>query len=688
MRPRIRLDVLGLIGIVVLLNIVFLPPVMPRRFELREGQIARADVIAPYDFEIPKSTEELTMERTEISERVPPIYEMDREVPARVARSIRRLQTLLDSVSGQPGAVAAVQAEFPVPPPAVEYLLRSNHRNILQKLARGTSDVYARGVMGRVAGRQKIVTIIAGEKELIESVDNLYTLAQAESVLTEGSRSEYRIWVAHFLTPNVNYSESRTNERIDEVFANIPRVKGKVLKGEIVVEKHKRVSHEAIEKLAALEATYHSLGLWEVIRLLILRNLFYASLMYLVLRFEKITGTILTRGRNLLLVLLLSSVYLVIGKVALAAEALYVIPVSFFIFIFAVYFDFGVAFLFTVIYAAVFGVLLNSLPAFVFLSVSGLTAALSSQTVKSRWALYRPLLYIAVANLAAILFIAFYLTNTGLRLAELGAGVLNSVLAGLSIALLLPAFERFFDFTTDLTLLELGNLNLPLFKEMSIRAPGTYHHSIVTGNLAEAGANAIGADAILARVGAYFHDIGKMTKPEYFIENQIGLKNPHDDLKPQMSALLIISHVKEGVEMARRMRLPRRLIDIIAQHHGTTTIELFYRKALHLSQGLTQDAFSYPGPKPKTKEAALVMLADSVEATARSEKNITVAKLQRILKESFDRKFNDGQLDDCPINRSDLELVKTAFLPILTGVFHPRIEYDKSGSDNQPVAPA
>ena len=171
------------------------------------------------------------------------------------------------------------------------------------------------------------------------------------------------------------------------------------------------------------------------------------------------------------------------------------------------------------------------------------------------------MIYIALANVAAILFADVYLLKGQLNLVHLSEGVLNSILGGVFFVLLLPLFEKLFDFTTDLTLLELGNLNLPLFKEIALEAPGTYHHSIVVGNLAEVGARVIGADPILARVGSYYHDIGKLKKPQYFIENQIGIRNPHDDLKPQMSALVIISHVKDGVEMAKKMKLPNKLIN-------------------------------------------------------------------------------------------------------------------------------
>jgi putative nucleotidyltransferase with HDIG domain len=332
------------------------------------------------------------------------------------------------------------------------------------------------------------------------------------------------------------------------------------------------------------------------------------------------------------------------------------------------------------IFAALFGITHNSMPIFIFLLVSGIVSAFSTQTFNTRHSVYRPMMYIALANVLVIVFIDIYLLNGRIQLVHIGEGVLNSILGGVLFVLFLPIFERLFDFTTDLTLLELGNLNLPLFKEMALEAPGTYHHSIVVGSLAEAAARVIDADPILARVGAYYHDIGKLKKPEYFIENQIGVKNPHDALKPQMSALIIISHVKDGVDMAKKMKLPKTLVSIIEQHHGTTTVELFYKKAMNDKDDVQEDTFRYPGPKPKNKEAALIMLADTVEAAARSEKNITVTKLQKILKESVLRKFNDGQLDDCPVNRQDLENIKTAFLSILTGVFHPRIEYDAKNS--------
>lgn len=573
--------------------------------------------------------------------------------------------------------IRIIQREYALSTDVIRYVLKNNSNQIFEKIALHIGDVYAAGIVETKPAEFRIITIVSGDKEIVESIDELYSLAEAESVVGRGQRREYRELIGGFLVSNVTYSNEKTDERIDEVFANRPKTKGEVLKGEIIVEKHKRVTAEAMEKIIALQQTYISIGTWEILKTIIFRNLLYLSIFFLLYRFDKITQSKLFELKNIYFIALLSAIYLIIGRITYLTNTIYLLPVAFFIFLFALYFNFSVAIMFTMIFAVLFGVTLNSISIFTFLLVSGFVAAFSIQTINSRLSLYRPLSYITLANVGAIIFIDLYILKGRLNFIHVGEGVMNAILASVFFALLLPLFEKVFDFTTDLTLLELGNLNLPLFKEMAIEAPGTYHHSIVVGNLAEAGARVIDADPILARVGAYYHDIGKLKKPEYFIENQIGVRNPHDDLKPHMSALIIISHVKDGIEMARKMKLPKKLIDIIEQHHGTTTIQSIYQKALHLSSDLNQDAFRYPGPIPTTKESALVMLADSVEAAARGEKNITITKLQRILRDQVDKRFREGQLDHCPINRNDLEQIKTAFLPILSGIFHPRIDFEK-----------
>ncbi len=689
MKPKIRHKYLILFGTIVVLNLLFQPPISQKKYKIKEGEIANFDIIAPYDFPIPKSETELQRERGEIARRIPPVYILANTVPQKVGIMISNLISLIDSLKrNKPNdsIVYYIQREYAIPASSLEFLLRYDYNRLLKRIAQKLQDLYRKGIIDRKEETKKIITILSGEKEMIESNEGLLSAPEAESLLKTTIPVELHRALNIFILPNVIYDEQKTQERIDEVFSNIPRTKGMVLKGEIIVEKHKRVSKEALEKISALEDTYKIGGKFEFLKSIILQNIFYISIILFLVYFNRTNNLNLFQTRNLNYIFVLTVAYTIILKLTYETRLFYLLPISLFTILFLLYFNFFVAFVFTFIFAILPGILFNSIGLSLYLLVGGIAALFSSQTLKTRLSLYRPMFYIAVANIMAIIFIETYLWKERIMSVNLGEGFLNGILSGVAVASLLPLLEKLFDFTTDLTLLELGNLNLPIFKEMAINAPGTYHHSVVVGNLAEAGATAIGADPILARVGAYYHDIGKLKKPEYFIENQIGQKNPHDHLKPRVSALVIISHVKDGVEIAKKMKLPKKLVSIIAEHHGTSRIETFYRKALNSTEGISEDAFSYPGPKPKTKESALVMLADSVEATARAEKNITVTKLQKILKDNFDKRFSDGQLDECPLNRYDLEQIKISFLPILTGIFHPRLEYedeDKGAKSNK-----
>ena len=682
MKQKIQPRLFIFVGLILLLNFIFPPPAVPQKYDMNIGEVAEYDIIAPYDFFIPKTEQTLNGEREEIARRVPPVFDLNNNVVREVSAKIDGLERVIDSTRraglGRDSIIRLVQKQYAVNRGVIEYLLRNNYKRVFEQLRNRLAEAYTKGIIDQKDVGHRIIAILSGTQETVESIDQLYSVDEAENVVSLGQRAEYRGLVQFFIRPNITFNKEKTDGRIDEVFANVPKTKGRILRGEIIAEKHKRVDAETVEKILALESTYTSIGTWEIVKTVLFRNLLYLAIFFLLFKFSQTTRLKFFTGKNFYFIALLSAAYLIIGKITYATSVIYLTPIAFFIFLFALYFNFYVGILFTFIFAAVFGVVLNSAGIFTFLFVSGLVAAFSSQTINSRLAFYRPLAYLALANVGAILFIDIYLAEGRMNIIPVGLGVANSILVTLSFVLFLPLFERLFDFTTDLTLLELGNLNLPLFKDMAVEAPGTYHHSIIVGNLAEAGARFIGADPVLARVGAYYHDIGKLKKPEYFIENQIGMRNPHDTLKPQMSALVIISHVKDGLETARKMKLPKKVVEVIEQHHGTSMIELFYRKALAESKDTAQDSYRYPGPRPKTKETALVMLADSVEAAARGERNITVSKLQKIVKENIDKKFNDGQLDDCPITRHDLEQIKTAFMPILTGVFHPRVDYEQA----------
>jgi putative nucleotidyltransferase with HDIG domain len=254
-------------------------------------------------------------------------------------------------------------------------------------------------------------------------------------------------------------------------------------------------------------------------------------------------------------------------------------------------------------------------------------------------------------------------------------GVLNGIFSVIILLVLMPLFEKIFSRTTNIKLIELSDFNNPLLKCLMLEAPGTYHHSIMTADIAEQAANAVGENSLLARVGSYYHDIGKLKNPMYFIENQTSGYNPHDNLNPEMSRLILISHVKEGVVLAKKHNVDNEIINIIKQHHGTTVMHAFYHRALESGLHMDMEHFRYPGPKPSTKIGAVIMLADSCEAACRSIEEPTTARIKDMVEKIINNKFIDGQFSVCPITLKDLELMRDSIISTITGIYHARIEY-------------
>jgi len=253
----------------------------------------------------------------------------------------------------------------------------------------------------------------------------------------------------------------------------------------------------------------------------------------------------------------------------------------------------------------------------------------------------------------------------------------NGFAAGIVVIATLKIFEALFGEITNFTLLELSDSSHPLLKRMVTEAPGTYHHSLIVSNLAEAAADAIGANALLARVGAYYHDIGKMVKPEYFTENQIVSPNKHDELEPSMSRLVILNHVKEGVELAQQYKLNQKIIDFIPQHHGTSLIHYFYQKAIAEGEAgeVSEENYRYPGPKPQNKETAIVLLADSAEGATRALDEHTPQKIEDVVRKVINNKFIDGQLDECNLTLCEINTIASVFVRVLSAMYHSRVKY-------------
>jgi len=288
-------------------------------------------------------------------------------------------------------------------------------------------------------------------------------------------------------------------------------------------------------------------------------------------------------------------------------------------------------------------------------------------------------IFIALMNLALYLSMGFLLSNSIVEvLKKAGMVSLASLISGVLTIGFLPFFESFFDIVTTVKLLELSNPNHPLLKRLLLEAPGTYHHSVLVANLAEVAAEAVGANPVLARVSSYYHDIGKIKRPYFFKENQLGNDNPHDKITPNLSTLIIISHVKDGLELAKEFKVPKVIQDVIQQHHATSLVKYFYvtmKNSSETPEDIKEEDFRYPGPNPESREAAIIMLADAVEAAVRSIPNPTKNKIEEMVNNIIKERLSDGQLDNCDLTLKDLEKIRKAFLKVFTGIYHQRIEY-------------
>lgn len=305
--------------------------------------------------------------------------------------------------------------------------------------------------------------------------------------------------------------------------------------------------------------------------------------------------------------------------------------------------------------------------------------ALMIQKLQARNDIFISCIYLGIINLVATFSLGFLLSNNVKDVLIAGGfSLVGSSLSGILTVGLLPLFESTFDIVTTIKLLELSNPNSPLLKKLLMEAPGTYHHSVLVANLAEVGAEAVGGNPVLARVSSYYHDIGKIKRPYFFKENQIGSDNPHDKITPNLSALIITSHVKDGLELAKEYRMPQVIQDVIAEHHANSLVKYFYVTAKNSSEKpeeVMEEDFRYPGPIPSTKESGIVMLADSVEASVRSISEPTKEKIEAMVDNMFKSRLNENMLDNCDLTLKDLTSIKKAFIKTLLGIYHQRIEY-------------
>ncbi len=496
--------------------------------------------------------------------------------------------------------------------------------------------------------------------------------------------------------PNLTFNKDATQKKKAAAMEDVKPVFFQVQRDEMIVREGEKISPREISKL---DAFYKATGDNRFSGIAVIIGIFCMSLfLCLVLYFWRTRNWLKTSHASNIdlivfgLIIILEMIFVKIGIFMSSAvnrafpfisieSCFFAIPFAMGAMIMAILINRNVALIIGVLSSFLIGFLYDGKIIYPLYSFLGSVAA-SYRIVNSRHrsAFLMVGVFLGIVNMAAIICLNLLSGNPLNDLFwRLLAGFAGGILTGIFVAGITPIFESIFGFMTDIKLLELANLNQPVFQKMIIEAPGTYHHSIIVASLVEAASEAIGANSILAKVSAYYHDIGKLKKPHYFIENQPKNENKHDKLSPKMSSLIIISHVKDGCELAAEAKLGRNIIDIIRESHGTSIVSYFYDKAKkdkdESIRSLSESDFRYPGPKPQTKEAGLVMLGDVVEASSRTLSNPTPSRIRSLVRERIERIYTDGQLDDCELTLQNLNTIAATFTRILNGIFHQRIDY-------------
>jgi len=661
---------------------------------LREGFPAKRDLIAPFQFYLLKDKEQLRQEQYLAGRNVAPVYSVDETTEARVRGT-------LDSLRTSPGlaSTSALLGGLGLSREAVHVLTGSDGRRIATLALRVADQAYATGLLGeRDAARQETDSPVAGVERggvrLATPWARLYDEGSIRDLAwTEGQRAfpsrpeaaqALQELLTAVLTPNLRYEASTTEALRAQARESVNQYDGLVRKDEKIIGSHEIATREHIRKLESLRAwsaRVRDLPTWrsEIPGLLgrvgLIAFLLFGFLGYLKLHHRQVYDD----TSMLLLLAILTAAVMGVGGVVVNQIGAYemLIPVTVLSLTVAVLFGQELAFVGTLVasllVAVVFGL---GLPFLTGSAVAGIAAIATAAGVRRRRDFYLPMLVVALAYAVAIGAMGLV---DGARWEQLLRRAAWGVLAGfgsvLLVTLLLPLLESLFSVTTDITLLELADLNRPILRKLMLEAPGTYHHSLVVGSLAEAGAEAVGGNPLVARVSAYYHDIGKIGKAEYYVENQSSARSRHEKLSPTMSCLIVESHVREGAEIARKEKLPRGILNAILEHHGTTLMSFFYHKAKQNDPEAEEADFRYPGPKPGSKETAVLMLADAVEAAARSLSEPTPSRIRGVVTRILDARVEDGQLDESPITFEDLAKIRESFIPILTALFHARVHY-------------
>lgn len=665
--PWVRKAVIGIGTFLALTTIIGVQHITPR-VEFREGQVSPRDVEAPLTIEV------IDRNRTEALRRqaagtIQPAYQQSAEATERARQIVSQVFLAIERVRstaglGETARGAMLRQESPIPlsDPAIRAALT---------LERATLEA-ARTAALQVVEQKMAGGIRPGDLPRIQAEARVHirSLPIAGRALTLVSAV-----VARALQPNLLIDDVATEVLRRRAIDAVEPVTTRILRGEVIVRRGEVVTAAHMQKLVAVGVAQSPFS-WE--RLLGMGLISLLLLLVTAAYLRQYQPDIWAQDKLLLVWSLSTVLTTVLARILVTRVNPYLIPTAAGTILVAVLLQQRLALYTAPVLSLLVAIVAGGDVRLGLVTFVGSTVGVYAiRRINHRTDLVVAGFLVGIANALAITAVglAEQLTWYPHLVRDAAFGLGNGILVGVIVIGALPYLEDPFGLVTPIKLLELSNPSHPLLRRLQTEAPGTYHHSIVVANLAEAAAEAIGGDSLLVRVGTYYHDVGKIRRPVFFAENQVGVENPHDKMAPSLSALTILAHVRDGLDYAREYRLPKAVTDFIPQHHGTNVIRYFYHQAVRRGDAADEDAFRYEGPKPQTRETAIVMLADAAEGAIRAMTRPTPERIEQVVRRIIREKLDDRQLDECDLTFRDLDLIAQSFTRVLASMFHPRVEY-------------
>lgn len=676
----------------ICIYLILFTAVMTKKYDLKEGSVASENIKAPIEI---KDEAETKTKIQQASDSVSRQYTKDTDVKNSVVSNINeffyKISELNDTISNVNEKLSKLKSQSSITLSDSDYttLLKLNKNdleNLRAVLTSTMSEIYNGDIMEDnskdISNAQEEISVKINSSTLSKNLKDLgITIGYSQ------------------IKPNLFYDEKKTEELKNETMSKVSPVM--IKKDQIVVKEGEIVTKHDIEILSDLGVlnTNNSLNLYKYLSLGFLILIVMCLEWYYVYK----ENTEMFRDcSKLVMISMLTCLELILAR-TLSIISPYLIPLALAPMLIALLTEDRKSLILNIMNCILISVAVNfDIQITIFALVNAVLGTIILRKMQQRNDIIYSSLYMGIINILISFSMGFLMSSDIVEISKRAGFVfLGSVISGILTIGCLPLFESTFDIVTTIKLLELSNPNNPLLKRLLMEAPGTYHHSVMVANLAEVASEAVGANPVLARVSSYYHDVGKLKRPYFFKENQLGNDNPHNKITPHLSTLIIISHVKDGVELAKEYKIPKIISDIIQQHHGTTLVKYFYVTMKNSSEKpdeVNKEDFMYPGPIPMSKEAGVVMLADSVEASVRSIPEPTNGKIEEMVNNIIKDRLNEGQLDNCDLTLKDIDKIRKSFLKVLSGIYHKRIEYpvdkwqdtnekssegDKSGADRQ-----